>query len=249
MEPVVKKSSPNEALFNLEAVNLDSHSHMILSDINLNLQPLQMYLIAGPSGGGKTSLLRLLNGLVFPTSGTIHYAGRPITGYDMPRLRSEVVMMAQEPVLFEGTVRDNVYFPFSFASNSAKKPDEEMLLQLVSTLGLSTTLFKRPINLLSGGEKQRVALARALLPKPKVLLADEPTSALDPLSEEKVIDMFIRLKGEISLVVVSHSTRFLDFADEIILISNGRIIDRRKTIDTDHFRKFLQEEDKGEANG
>jgi molybdate transport system ATP-binding protein len=121
--------------------------------------------------------------------------------------------------------------------------DERKMTALLSELGIGSAMLERGIEHLSGGEKQRVALVRALLPGPSVLLTDEPTSALDPLSEDKVINMLRRLKESISLIVVSHSTRFLDMADEIVLISGGRITDRRPEIDEAEFREFLEREE------
>lgn len=235
----------SDLLFSLENVSLDGESRPVLDSVNLHLQPRQLYLIAGPSGGGKTSLLRLLNGLVYPSSGTVRYLGKDVCDYNQPSYRSEVVSISQEPVMFPGTVSDNIAVAFSYASNASKKMDDVEVLQLMDGLGLSRELLKQDVNILSGGEKQRVALIRSLILSPEVLLADEPTSALDPHSEEKVFEMFGRLKGSLSLVVVSHSTRFLTLADEIVLIARGKIIVKRKTIDAQQFKDFLEDEDGG----
>lgn len=231
------------ALFSIDGVNLIGPSFSILKDITLEFEPLKLYLIAGPSGGGKTSLLRLLNGLSFPTSGEVRYRGRRIRDYDLPKLRSEVVMLTQEPVLSQGSARQNILAPFAFASNQLKNPRDERLLELSASLGLGPDMLDNDVSHLSGGEKQRIALVRAILPEPNVLLADEPTSALDPLSEERVIETLTRFKESVSLIVVSHSTRFLDIADEIILMSGGKVVDRRDSIDAAQFREFLKEEE------
>jgi ABC-type bacteriocin/lantibiotic exporter with double-glycine peptidase domain len=231
------------ALFSIDGVNLICPSFSILRNITLEFEPLKLYLIAGPSGGGKTSLLRLLNGLSFPTSGEVRYRGRRISDYDLPKLRSEIVMLTQEPVLSKGSARQNILAPFAFASNQMKNPSDERLLELFARLGLASNMLESDVSRLSGGEKQRIALARAVLLEPKTLLADEPTSALDPLSEERVIETLTRFKESASLIVVSHSTRFLDIADEIILMSGGKVVDRRSSIDAVQFRQFLKEED------
>ena len=230
----------DNTLFSLEGVSLHSATGPILDRISLTLEPLKLYLIAGPSGGGKTSLLRLLNGLTSPTSGEVRYRGKLISEYDLPRLRSEVVMLTQEPVMAPGTVEDNIMAPFSFASNRSKVPNDDLVPQLIAELGLRVDILKQNVKILSGGEKQRVALIRALLPDPKVLIIDEPTSALDPLSEEKVIAALTRISTTVSLIVVSHSTRFLGIASEIILISAGKVVGRRKSIDAMQFREFLR---------
>jgi len=235
----------SDSLFSLDNVSLDGESRPVLKSVNLHLKPLQLYLIAGPSGGGKTSLLRLLNGLVYPSSGTVKYLSKDVCSYNQPSYRSEVVSISQEPVMFPGTVSDNIAVAFSYASNASKKMDDAEVLQLMDRLGLNRGLLKQDVSRLSGGEKQRVALIRSLILSPKVLLADEPTSALDPHSEEKVFEMFVRLKGRLSLVVVSHSTRFLTLADEIVLIARGRIIEKRRTIDAQQFKDFLENEDGG----
>ncbi len=185
-------------------------------------------------------MLRLLNGLTFPTSGEVHYRGTPVSELSLPLFRSKVVMLSQEPILSGGTVYESIVAPFAFASNRSKNPSEDQIKQLLLRLDLSVDMLKQHTKKLSGGEKQRVALIRAVVIDPEVLLIDEPTSALDPLSEQRVIDVLASLRDRVSLIVVSHSSRLLDFADEIILMSNGTVVDRLKSIDEAQFRRFLE---------
>jgi ABC-type bacteriocin/lantibiotic exporter with double-glycine peptidase domain len=242
------RTESSDDLFVLDEVGLTGTSGPVLQSINLTISPLKLYLIAGPSGGGKTSLLRLLNGLEYPSTGIVSYMGRDVCSYDQPTFRSEVVAMTQEPVLFPGTVSDNISVAFSYESNASKDRDDVKVSQFMQRLGLNGDILKQDVTRLSGGEKQRIALIRSLILNPKVLIADEPTSALDPLSEEKVLDMFTSLKGALSMVVVSHSTRILELADEVVLIARGRIVEKGVRIDERQFLEFLRTEDGG-GNG
>jgi len=232
------------SVLELRDVCLDGIDKRVLSSVSLRIDAQKMFLIAGPSGAGKTSLLRLLNLLTLPTSGEVLYRGVDACTYDPPVLRSEVVMLTQEPVMFPGTVMENLMIPVTYASNRDKRTDTSDAERFLAELGLGRELMKQDVSRLSGGEKQRVALARALMVRPKVLLADEPTSALDPVSEDKVISMFSRLSDEITVVVASHSLRLLRMADRVILLSNGELVETLDTIDEIRFREFLHIEEK-----
>lgn len=128
--------------------------------------------LVGPSGSGKSTLLRLCNRLEVPTSGSVAYRGRPLAGMDPLRLRRQVGMVFQRPVLFAGTVRDNL----AEADGGAGPIEFGNVLQRAA---LDSSFLDRPAAELSGGEGQRVCLARSLLAGPEVLLMDEPTSSLD----------------------------------------------------------------------
>jgi len=237
------ESQSNKVLYSLQDVSLKRDGSIILSDINQTIDRDRVYLIAGPSGSGKTSILKLLNGLVFPTAGTLLFDGRRIQDYDLPKLRSRAVLLTQQPILVDGTVMDNLRLPFEFSANIIQGFNHDSAIEALKRVGLSEAIAERETEKLSGGEKQRVALARALLLKPDVLIADEPTSSLDITSEERIVRLFEELKGKMTIVTVSHSTRFLEFADKVILLSEGRIDSTRDSIDAAEFREFLDIEE------
>jgi putative ABC transport system ATP-binding protein len=200
----------------------------VLAGVDLSFDRGSFTAITGPSGAGKTRLLRLLNGLSSPTDGEVRYQEIPILDLPLPWLRTRVLLVEQEPVLVQKTVKDNLLLPFRFKTNGGKEPDRETLQSALQDLGIDPGFLGREVSKLSGGEKQRVALARALLLGPETLLLDEPTSALDRRSESHVLDCLERMRQSTTIVTVSHSPALLARADSVILMRGGRL---EKTLD------------------
>ncbi|MFT9849338.1 ABC transporter ATP-binding protein [Aneurinibacillus sp. REN35] len=147
-----------------------------LNNVTVAVKEGAFITITGPSGTGKSTLFRLLTRLEEPDSGQIFYRNRPLTEQDPPILRRRVHYVFQSPVLFPGTVADNLSYPVQLAGETLPRSEMEALLTRVS---LPASYLSRSIKELSGGEKQRVNIARSLSLSPDVLLLDEPTSALD----------------------------------------------------------------------
>ncbi|GIU84411.1 MAG: choline transporter [Acidimicrobiales bacterium] len=178
-------------------------------------------VVAGPSGAGKTTLLRLCNRLEVPDSGTIAFKGAPLDSWDPLVLRRRVAMVFQRPVLFEGTVADNLRVAEPELSTDA-------MCDLLAACGITATrdFLDRVARSLSGGEGQRVCLARALTTRPEVLLADEPTASVDSESVER-IERSIRLLASRGLTVVwvTHDPRQQErLADYVIEVRDGRCV-------------------------
>ncbi|MFW6237923.1 MAG: ABC transporter ATP-binding protein, partial [Halanaerobiales bacterium] len=177
--------------------------------------------IVGKSGGGKTTLLKLLNNMISPDSGIIRYRGRDLEDYDPLALRREVLMLPQNPVMFPGTIRDNFCRTLDYTESDFS--GEESFHMLLDKVGLEMDLDSRA-DRLSGGEKQRVALARVLLLEPEVLLLDEPSSSLDEDTEAAIIRMVVDYIGEKegTLVMVTHSRSVAGrYGDVIITLGDG----------------------------
>jgi putative ABC transport system ATP-binding protein len=195
----------------------------ILDIGDLDIEGHRVTCIVGKSGGGKTTLLKLLNNLISADEGTILYKEKNIEGYNPIELRREVIMLPQNPVMFAGNIRDNFEKTLLFS----EKPlaDDKTYLSLLEKVGLNHQLDSDTKNL-SGGEKQRIALARVLLLKPETLLLDEPSSALDDETEDFIISMVVNYSRENSgtLIMVTHSRSIAEkHADEIITLSDGKI--------------------------
>jgi ABC-type multidrug transport system fused ATPase/permease subunit len=175
----------------------------VLSDVSLEVPRGGALSLVGPSGSGKSSLLRCLNRLVEPTAGTLRFDGRDIRSYDPRELRQRVALVMQTPVLFEGTVRDNLRVRPVDARGDFSK---ERLATALAEVGLEPALLDRDAATLSGGERQRVTIARALLRDPQALLLDEPTSAVDPPNVMLIVDTISRLRETrgLTIVVVTH---------------------------------------------
>ena len=186
-------------LFELERVTMERDGKLILREVSAAL-PEGASCVAGPSGSGKSSLLRLLNRLADPVSGSVLYRGEDVRERDVLELRREVSLVPQLPALIDGTVADNIHFAAQLAETT---PDVPRLLDLA---GLDTSFADRDGSRLSVGEQQRAMLARALALEPRVLLLDEPTSALDQDARGAVEATLrdLRERLGISMVLVTH---------------------------------------------
>jgi len=172
----------------------------ILKDVSFTVECGQALTLVGPSGSGKSSLLRCLNRLEEPSAGEVRFEGRDVQSLDPRRLRRDAALVTQSPVLFEGTVRDNLRL---CPAGTGGDLSEARLARTLGEVGLDKELLERDASTLSGGEKQRVTIARALLGEPRVLLLDEPTSALDPPNAALVVETVSRLCETRGLTIVA----------------------------------------------
>lgn len=174
-----------------------------LNDVSVEVERGGALTLVGPSGSGKSTLLRCLNRLGEPTAGTVQFDGRDVRLLDPRELRRRAALVMQTPVLFEGTVRDNLRIRPADAQGDFS---EERLKNTLTEVGLDSDFLDRDAATLSGGEKQRVTIARALLRDPQALLLDEPTSALDPPNVALVMETISRLREtrRLSIVAVTH---------------------------------------------
>ena len=212
--------------FSIQHMNLElPGGAALLHDISLEIPSGDVTAVIGPSGSGKSSLLRCLNRLWEPPSGSVFLDGDDVTAVDVLRLRRRVGMLFQSAALFEGTVADNIAYGPALAGKHLTSDQTAELLQMA---GLDAAMADQPAHQLSGGQAQRVALARALANRPEVLLLDEPTSALDPAATRKVEDTLLRLRDNFGLTVVWVSHAFPQVertANRIVLLVEGRVVE------------------------
>jgi putative ABC transport system ATP-binding protein len=207
-------------LFDLERVTMSRDAKVVLQDVTGSL-PRGASCVAGPSGSGKSSMLRLLNRLADPGSGTVLYEGCDVRERDPLELRREVCLVPQLPALLAGTVEDNIRFAAELAGC---EPDVPQLLDLA---GLDRSFASRIAAKLSVGEQQRAMLARALALQPRVLLLDEPTSALDEDARGAVEATLsdLRQRVNVSTVIVTHDlAQARRMADWVVRLSEGRVV-------------------------
>ncbi len=208
-------------IFELEHLGLASPEKIMLEDVSLSVEAGAHLTITGPSGSGKSSLLKLLAALVSPSSGRIVYQGRDLEDLDPVAYRREVSYCFQQPLLFGQTVRDNMAFPFEIRQLPF---DQERVLSALARLNLGPELLEKPIKELSGGEKQRVALVRNLLFEPKVLLLDEVSSGLDEQTKLLLRAFLKDLHQEgVTLIEVTHDQKEIEAADQLLTIVGGRL--------------------------
>jgi putative ABC transport system ATP-binding protein len=191
----------------------------VLDDVSVRI-PEGATALLGPSGSGKSSLLRLLNRLSDPDLGTVHFKGEDVRGLDVLDLRRRAVLVPQLPAPLPGTVADNVRYGPALCDRSA---DVNLCL---GRAGLARTYADRDAGELSVGEQQRVMLARAIALDPEVLLLDEPTSALDEAARDGVESTLIDLaQAGVAMVLVTHDRgQAVRIASKVVELREGRVV-------------------------
>jgi len=200
-----------------------------LVDVSLNVKRGEVCFIFGPSGGGKSTLLRCINHLEAPERGRIIVDGIHLTHAktNIDLVRSEVGIVFQLFNLFPHlTVLGNVTLAQEKVRKRSKEEAEQIAMELLERVGIPDKANAQPMQL-SGGQKQRVAIARALAMNPKIMLFDEPTSALDAEMIKEVLDVMLDLAKEgMTMVVVSHEMGFAKAAsDRMVFLADGMIIE------------------------
>lgn len=197
-------------MITINALSLTLEGKTILDDISLSLAPGSLHCFIGPSGAGKTSLLRCMGSLYPQHAGSIEYYGNSLKTMD-PLMRAQMVgFIFQQFNLFPHmTVLGNCTHPLIHVFKVPKEEAQHQALQLLASMGIEQLANQYP-NQLSGGQQQRVAIARALCPNPKVLICDEPTSSLDPENCGTLIALFKDLteKG-VTIIISSHDISFI----------------------------------------
>ncbi len=187
-----------------------------------------MYTLVGPSGAGKTSLLRLLNRLDEKTAGEIYFNKKIIEDYAPTDLRRRIALVFQIPYMFDGTVASNL----AFCCDDGHSADSEFAAKYLTMVGLPVDFAGKDPKKLSVGQQQRVALARALVQEPEILLLDEPTSALDPSSAAVIEDLVRRLNREynLTIIMVTHNLSQAVAMDGVSLFMvDGRLVESGPT--------------------
>lgn len=216
----------------LQAINLTKiyGENIIFKDISLEVHKGETIVIIGPSGTGKSTLLRCINLLTPVNSGKIYLEGREITApsINQDEVRQQIGMVFQNFLLFNHlTARDNVMIGLTKVKKMPKEKALEKAMHELNRVGLADRAGHYPSQL-SGGQQQRVAIARALAMDPKIMLFDEPTSALDPELIGEVLSVMAQLAHEhMTMLVVTHEMGFArEVADRIIFMEKGSIVEQ-----------------------
>lgn len=198
-----------------------------LKDFSLAVKPGEVVALVGPSGAGKSTVFQLLLRFYDPKAGTVSVDGVDVKQADLNALRERFALVSQDPVIFSGSVAENVRYGDLSASDADVRAacDAAHVTEFANALpkGLETELGERGVRL-SGGQRQRVAIARAILADRPVLLLDEATSALDAESEVLVTDAIERLARKHTTLIIAHRLSTVQSADRIVVIDEGRVI-------------------------
>ncbi|XP_022625025.1 antigen peptide transporter 2-like [Seriola dumerili] len=200
----------------------------VLKDFSLELKPGQMTALVGPSGEGKSTCVSLLQRFYEPQDGRILLDNEPLKSYDHRYLHKKVAVVSQDPVLFSGSIRDNIAYGLADCSldeiqEAARKANAHDFIKQLEK-GYDTEVGEGG-GQLSKSEKQRIAVARALVRQPSVLILDEITSSLDTESENKVQQALASCPNQ-TLLVIAHRLKTIERADQIVVISGGKVEER-----------------------
>ncbi len=201
----------------------------VLRDINLSLKPGKTYALVGPTGGGKTTTASLMARLYDPSEGTVFLNGRDIRTYSAEERTKKIGFILQEPILFSGTVRDNILY----GNERYKDLSVEELTQTLNKAGLESLLVRFEGGLeakvatsgdaLSLGQKQLIAFMRATLREPELLILDEATANIDTVTEQLLEEILQKLPSSTTKVIIAHRLNTIENADEIFFVSGGEV--------------------------
>jgi ATP-binding cassette subfamily C protein len=213
--------------FRFENVHFAHGDRPILTGVSLEIPANAITVLSGPSGAGKTTIVDLLIGLHRPSSGSIFIGTTPLEDIDLIKLRSLIGYVPQELTLFHDTVRTNLTLGDQSITDSdiydaLREADASGFVDLLPK-GLDTDVGEMGSKL-SGGQRQRLSLARALVTRPKLLILDEVTSALDPSTEADIVQNVARLRGNYTVIAITHRPAWGKVADRLYEVLAGRLV-------------------------
>jgi ATP-binding cassette, subfamily B, bacterial len=214
-------------LENVEFAYVDGRP--VLHDLDLDVESGQVVAVVGPSGAGKSTFVSLLPRFFDPQRGRVLVDDRDVRTLRLASLRAQIAIVPQEPLLFDGTILENIAYGRSNAREEEvlRAAREALVDDFARDLpdGYDTMLGERGANL-SGGERQRISIARAIVRDAPILILDEPTSALDPVAERLLVDALANLLEGRTAFVIAHRMSTVARADQVLVFDHGRIVER-----------------------
>lgn len=230
LSPISRPKFEGEIEFKNVSYKFEGSKQSTINDISFKIPAGQKVALVGKMGSGKSTMSKLIAGILEPTSGAILIDGVDVRQIDSADTRKNVGVMLQDSWLFSGTIRENIQMGYN-------EYDDEHVLNICKVAGVDEFVGAQPKGYdleikergigLSGGQKQTINLARSLLHNPKILLLDEPTSSMDQGTEKEVIASLEKFSKEKTMVIVTHRNPILSMVDRIFVMENGKIITDR----------------------
>jgi putative ABC transport system ATP-binding protein len=205
----------------------DGEGRQLFGDVSLALEAGRCVALEGPSGGGKSTLLRQVTALAWTPGATRRLDGETYEGAQLPVWRARVTLVAQDAPMISGTVLDNLALPFSMRAGRERQFSEDEAAHLLAAVGLARLPLEREVRTLSGGERHRVALVRGLLWDPPVLVVDEPLAGLDPDAADACFELLLEFarRRDRLLLSVFHDPQRNGRADRRLRLADGRLVE------------------------
>lgn len=217
-----------QEMVRLEHIEKSFGKNKVLKDVSLSIFRGEFLTVIGRSGCGKTTMLKLINGLLSPDAGKVSVEGKDIAQTDLIALRRRIGYVIQNKGLFPHmTVEKNITYVPRISGQKDKRANHALALQLLNLVGLEEEMAKRYPAELSGGQQQRVGIARALAAHPHILLMDEPFGALDEITRKAMQREILRLQKDLGLTVIfiTHDIReAMYLGDRVLVMDQGEIV-------------------------
>lgn len=214
-------------MIRLEHVTKKFGANSVLDDFSLHVREGEFLTVIGKSGCGKTTMLKLINGLLMPDAGEITVEGKDLSQTDLVSLRRRIGYVIQNGGIFPHmTVEKNITYVPVISGRKDKNENHQLALRLLRIVGLKEEMARRYPSELSGGQQQRVGIARALAADPKILLMDEPFGALDEITRQAMQDEILRIQKELKLTIVfiTHDIReAMKLGDRMLVMEQGSV--------------------------
>lgn len=215
-------------IIEIENISKTYGNKIILKNINLKIKKGEFITVIGRSGCGKTTFLKLINGLIQPDEGNVYIEGNDISKIDKIALRRKIGYVIQEIALFPHmSVRKNIAYVPNLVKNQKNDKIENRVKELIKKVGLKEEMLDNYPNELSGGQRQRVGIARALAVKPNIILMDEPFGAIDEITRKLLQDEILRIYKEynMTIIFITHDIKeALKLGTRIMVMDKGEII-------------------------
>ena len=216
------------SIISLEHVDKSFGETQVLKDFSLAIEEGEFLTVIGRSGCGKTTMLKLINGLLMPEGGDVIVEGKNLKNTDLIALRRSIGYVIQNKGLFPHmTVEKNITYVPVISGRKKRAENHQLALKLMDIVGLDSAMLGRYPAELSGGQQQRVGIARALAANPHILLMDEPFGALDEITRQTMQDEILKLQKELKLTIVfiTHDIReAMKLGDRVLVMDAGEVL-------------------------